>query len=355
MLCVYEGNRMVCRGRGGLRGLVVAGAAVGTLLSAGAASAAIEDINSWVVQERRFNDFPGTTLTVTDNGFAGLRFEETGFFPDGGSDFANRHVAWLSDDDTTPFAFANDRGFKYSVDINLDAGLDSPAKEAGLFMDSFIGGEGQMIVKTNGEIAAFGSFFPFFSTNNPETFGGQQYSTGSTINLGLEYRPGDGQGGTVPATMQYFVDGVGGEVFTMGNVENGVIPGSQFGVYVQYPPDFFASPPDFGDTLFSNVVFEVLGTVAGLAGDYNDSGSVEQGDLDLVLNNWGSDRTSGFVANTDGLASLQVDQEELDRVLNNWGSSNAPSFSGSAVPEPAAAALLAGLGLALRRRRGMGA
>ena len=90
---------------------------------------------------------------------------------------------------------------------------------------------------------------------------------------------------------------------------------------------------------------------AGLAGDYNNSGSVEQGDLDLVLNNWGGPRTAGFVANADGFATANVDQEELDRVLNNWGSSNAPSFAGSSVPEPALAAVLASAGLLLRRRR----
>ena len=92
---------------------------------------------------------------------------------------------------------------------------------------------------------------------------------------------------------------------------------------------------------------------AALAGDYNDSGSVEQGDLDLVLNNWGQPR--GTWQNANGFTSAAVDQEELDRVLNHWGSSNAPTLQSGlpgalpgafpgAVPEPASALLsLAGL------------
>ena len=89
----------------------------------------------------------------------------------------------------------------------------------------------------------------------------------------------------------------------------------------------------------------------GLAGDYNNNGSVEQGDLDLVLNNWGGPRTAGFIANADGFASTNVDQEELDRVLNNWGSSNAPAFNSVSVPEPALTTLLLGGVLAGSRRR----
>ncbi|MEM7577469.1 MAG: choice-of-anchor tandem repeat NxxGxxAF-containing protein [Planctomycetota bacterium] len=82
-----------------------------------------------------------------------------------------------------------------------------------------------------------------------------------------------------------------------------------------------------------------------LAGDYNDSGSVEQGDLNLVLNNWGQDAS----ADDDGLVGIpvgwvndppegQIDQEELNRVLNNWGQALPPSFGDdsneSTVPEP---------------------
>ncbi|MEM7576387.1 MAG: hypothetical protein AAF328_02830 [Planctomycetota bacterium] len=86
-----------------------------------------------------------------------------------------------------------------------------------------------------------------------------------------------------------------------------------------------------------------------LVGDYNGNGQVEQGDLNLVLNNWGGAR--GDWDNAEGFLTGNVDQEELNRVLNNWGSSSAsPDFSGFVVPEPSAFALLFGA-VALRRRR----
>ena len=89
---------------------------------------------------------------------------------------------------------------------------------------------------------------------------------------------------------------------------------------------------------------------AALAGDFNGSGSVEQGDLDLVLNNWGGPR--GSWDNVDGLTTPNVDQEELDRVLNNWGaSSGSPSLGALAVPEPASAIAVGMLVTATVRRR----
>lgn len=90
-------------------------------------------------------------------------------------------------------------------------------------------------------------------------------------------------------------------------------------------------------------------TESGLIGDYDDDGQVAQGDLNLVLNNWGGD--APFDPNGEAFTTGTVDQEELNRVLNNWGSTSAPSFEGSAVPEPASLALLSGLALASRRRR----
>ncbi len=63
-----------------------------------------------------------------------------------------------------------------------------------------------------------------------------------------------------------------------------------------------------------------------LAGDFNNSGQVEQGDLDLVLQNWGRDTdTQGVPAGWTGdPADGLIEQSELDRVLQNWGNTATP-------------------------------
>jgi uncharacterized membrane protein len=58
-----------------------------------------------------------------------------------------------------------------------------------------------------------------------------------------------------------------------------------------------------------------------LDGDFNDNFSVEQGDLDLVLLNWGEDGTTPPDGWTKDLPSGNIDQAELDGVLLNWGES----------------------------------
>ncbi len=88
-----------------------------------------------------------------------------------------------------------------------------------------------------------------------------------------------------------------------------------------------------------------------LLGDANFSGQVEQGDLDAVLQNWGS-TTAGY-ADGDLNKSGQVEQGDLDLVLSHWGDTP-PEFATDPgdVPEPAV-----GLGVvafvALMRRRGV--
>ncbi len=99
---------------------------------------------------------------------------------------------------------------------------------------------------------------------------------------------------------------------------------------------------------------------ASITGDFNNSGQVEQGDLDLVLQNWGLDTSvTGIPAGWgNDLPGGQIEQTELDRVLQNWGSTTAPDFQGSnlpgvpgaGVPEPAALGVFAMVGLLCRRR-----
>ncbi len=82
-----------------------------------------------------------------------------------------------------------------------------------------------------------------------------------------------------------------------------------------------------------------------VVGDFNDSGQVEQGDLDLVLQNWGHDVESNGVPTgwfNDRPVGL-VDQSELDRVLQNWGNIALPNYEGSLVPEPQTLTILIGM------------
>ncbi len=97
------------------------------------------------------------------------------------------------------------------------------------------------------------------------------------------------------------------------------------------------------------LVFSYLSDL--MSGDYDGSGQVEQGDLDLVLQNWGQFGTpAGW---TNGSPDGQIDQGELDAVLQQWGGASAPDFAlnPGVLPEPAAFGLLFISASGLRRRR----
>jgi hypothetical protein len=100
--------------------------------------------------------------------------------------------------------------------------------------------------------------------------------------------------------------------------------------------DFFGTGTAF-PTFLVHTTITTLDTLPSLpAGDFSGNGRVEQGDLDLVLLNWGKEPG---IAETPwaGLApGGLIDQEELDAVLLGWG---AKATGTAAVPEPSAASL----------------
>ena len=103
----------------------------------------------------------------------------------------------------------------------------------------------------------------------------------------------------------------------------------------------------------TSVVLEVIAATS-LIGDYNADGFVSQADLDLVLLNWGNTIVPTDWLNTNQFDGVQVSQNELDGVLLNWGNGTPPVLpTVSAVPEPAAGAVVAlgGMAMSARRRR----
>lgn len=160
--------------------------------------------------------------------------------------------------------------------------------------------------------------------------------TGSTFDASRSNRPG---------TTTLSLTGPGVDI----NVSNGPIdfvgrfaPGRYtFDVFIEslgfYNDTVFGVERTRGEDLGFDALL-LLVAETGIAGDYDDSGQVEQGDLNLVLNNWGQSR--GFEdPGGSAFATTLVDQEELNLVLNNWGSGGVPTFEGFSVPEPAAAVL----------------
>lgn len=109
--------------------------------------------------------------------------------------------------------------------------------------------------------------------------------------------------------------------------------------------DLFASLDFTGFVFgaFDNLIV-TTGAVSANPGDFNGDGMVDNGDLNLLLGNWGSSTVPGEWING---FDAPVDNGELNALLGNWG------FGvGTAVPEPTTLVLsiLCGCGLVGRRR-----
>jgi hypothetical protein len=105
--------------------------------------------------------------------------------------------------------------------------------------------------------------------------------------------------------------------------------------------DFFGTGTAFPTFLVHTTITALTTLPPPLPGDYNDNGHVEQGDLDLVLLNWGINAELAANSWTGWPPRGRVDQDELDGVLLNWGAVGSTAAAVASVPEPASFGILA--------------
>jgi hypothetical protein len=204
-----------------------------------------QQFNGMFTAPRVFNDFPSSTLVITNSNSnpGSATISDSLYGPGSG---ANRDDVLLSENfGATPAILNVDQGFTISTTFTLTDGSDSPRKEAGIRVISQPQGDVQFIVNSDlGEIVAFGGGAPFHEFASGVT----GYHTATPITLTLTYNPAaGGTTGANPGSMTYTVDyptlGLS-DSFTglYSNLEGGP-SGYQVGVYAQ--TDGVAGPDDF--------------------------------------------------------------------------------------------------------------
>lgn len=201
------------------------------LLVLGASQAAfaydpVSSINGVTFQLRRFNDDSDSIVTTVNNYPSYIKIQDSKLDGDGtGAEWANRHAWFFSNDGgATRFQFANHTYFELFADVTVTGdAAGGKDHEAGFFFD-LNGWDGQMMVNTNGQIAAFGYVLPYYAFLTP-------YSAGSTVRIGMKYfyDAGDGKN-----KIKYYAGNESSPALGFGNSEDGIIDGTNIGGYGQF-------------------------------------------------------------------------------------------------------------------------
>jgi hypothetical protein len=217
-------------------------------LAAGPASKATSLISS----PRVFNDVPEAVLNMSASGSSAF-VSESGMNRPG----ANRDDFLVSSDGVTPTTLNNTDAFSFFTDVTLTADPISPRKEAGIRLNSSIGGDFLFIINSDAhEIVSFGGPGPFFNFRDGNNFGGpgtgaSNYNVGDTVTMGFTYL---NQGGSFGSILTLIQNGItyNSPFQAWTNTEQGVIDGSNLALYFQMNGGSTAGPNN-GSATFSNI------------------------------------------------------------------------------------------------------
>jgi len=186
----------------------------------------VSSIDSAKVYPYKWSDDPDSLLSQVNSYPTYMWFEDRKLDGDGqGGEYANRHVwKFSADGGATDFQFGNATYFEYFANVKVQGdAAGGKDHEAGLFFD-LNGWDGVLMVKTNGEIAAFGYVLPFYAFLDP-------YTPGEWVKIGLKYfnDPNDGKNKII-----YYAGSAQSPALDFGNTEQGIIDGTTLGGYGQF-------------------------------------------------------------------------------------------------------------------------
>jgi hypothetical protein len=194
------------------------------VLAGMAATATADDItgvNGYRVEARIFNDFPGSNLNINGTSYpvpstgaivgpgGPVTFHEQ-FAQGEPGNFANKHVAWLSNDaGASRFGMTAGQSWELNFSVLLNAPAGAPRKEGGIEIHNPRPGlgytdEGQVLIATDGEVAVFGAVMPFHG------FGPNTYTLGTTAQVTMRFFAPGTVDPTLGAYQLLFLDSVTG-------------------------------------------------------------------------------------------------------------------------------------------------